>query len=228
MKQKLTVEIWLIPILTLVIWVGCVIVGAAGLPIWNRNSGVPASQPSAPPLVPQTLDVTITQDEEVIADDSPPPDVPQPMESPPAPPLPMVAMPSAAIAFAQEIEGPARIVPALSAVPAVHPKDASPAPIRNSGQPRIQRLTLDKGAGQSVVLEYPDEAARAAQQGSVIVIFTVGDSGKVTEAHLSPDSHCRWPILNQAALRSIRKTQFPSGTVGVYELECGFALQQQP
>ena len=104
------------------------------------------------------------------ADISPqPPDLP----APDLPPMPMVVMPSAAIAFSLPTEAPAIVVskPIFAAAPPIA---------------LVRRIVFGQGEGQQPTPEYPQEAKLAGQQGTVVVDFTVNESGQVTEAHTSP------------------------------------------
>jgi len=135
-----------------------------------------------------------------IADDIPPP------EADVALPEPFAAIePSPAIAFAAPVEAPVR-----------------PEAVRASNP---VRLTFGEGEARQPAPEYPIEAALARQQGTVVVLFTVGEDGRVTNAAASSPSP--WPMLNQSALRTIRQSwRFPAGHVRSYEVAIQFVLNQ--
>lgn len=56
---------------------------------------------------------------------------------------------------------------------------------------------------------YPSSARRSGQTGTVTVEFSVDTAGRVTSVRaLKP---CRWPLLNEEALRTVRRWIFPPG-----------------
>lgn len=202
-------EIGLLPVLTLVLWVFCLIVGWMGLMMQTAPRRAPASQPPPPPAV---LDVEIATEAAPLTDAAMAPPQADEAEPPPsatappvpaAPPLPAVAAPSPAIAFAVPVEGPTQLVPAAQAVPVrPPPKNVTPAPRAARAIVRAPQLTADEASGLPKP-EYPMEAELAGQTGTVVVEFTIGQNGSVTDAHASKP--CRWPILNQACLRLVRE-----------------------
>ena len=106
--------------------------------------------------------------------------------------------------------GPVRIAPAGQAAPIS-------APIR---------LTFGVGEGRQPPPEYPREAVLAQQEGTVVVVFTVGTNGRVTDAVATSPSP--WEILNQAALRKIRQTwRFSQGPVRSYQVTIQFQLKDE-
>jgi protein TonB len=140
-------------------------------------------------------------------------------ESPPrqdihsgAPLLPVVAAPSPAIPFALPVEGLVRIGSAAEAIP------SAPTSV-------VQRLTFGEGEGKQPQPEYPIEAQLAGQEGTVVVRFTIGPDGRVSDARaISP---CNWPLLNQAAVRSVRDTwRFSPGPVRLREVSIQYQSKQ--
>jgi TonB family protein len=231
------------PVVTLVLWFICVVVGAAGLVLGYPRTGPAAKQPE-PPV--QILNVNVTEDPGLPAppDSGPPPPAPevQPPPAPPpppadvvvapAPPLVAVAVPNPAIPFALPVEQPSRIVDAKQAVPPARqttptsPQVAIPA--RPTGPPTgvPQRLTFGEGEGAQPAPQYPREAVMARQEGTVIVRFTVGADGRVQKAEASKPSSSA--MLNQAAVRAVRETwRFRSGPVRLYEVAIEFELRQR-
>jgi protein TonB len=144
-------------------------------------------------LAAETLDVEIAS--EILAPEA---------DAPPALPQPSsIAEPSPAIAFAAPAEIPVR----PEAARALNPV----------------QLTFGEGEGRQPAPEYPIEAAIARQQGTVVVIFSVGEDGQVTNAKVSSASP--WPMLNQSALRTIRLSwRFPAGRVRSYQVAIQFVL----
>ena len=66
-------------------------------------------------------------------------------------------------------------------------------------------------AGRMPAPTYPAAARRGGQTGTVVVEFTVDTSGRVIAAHASKPSP--WPLLNDEAVRTVRRWKFPPGEV---------------
>lgn len=202
-------EVSLVAVLTLVLWVGCLVVGLVGLLAQSRPPAPPTTEPQPASVEPVTIETYLAVPAEPapsLSDQPPAPD------SPEAPPLPAVAAPSPAIAFALPVEGPYRTVNALDAVPLA-------APV-------VRQLTYGVGEGRQPQPDYPMEAQLAGQTGTVVVRFTVDASGRVSAAQaVSPSP---WPLLNQAAVRSIRDTwRFGSGPIRVWEVPIQYQSKPQ-
>jgi protein TonB len=221
-------EVGLLTAFTLVLWVSCLAVGGTGLLVQHFESHKPSTRPATPMEV---LNVEINNDPPpppdtgppILADESPP--TLEPDASPPPPPLPVVAAPSPAIAFELPIEGPTRVVEATKAIP-VRPVEQPAAPVQTPAVVPVQRLILGQGEGRQPPPEYPREALLAHEQGNVTVLIDVGESGQVESVEIS--TPCRWPILNQAALRIVRdKWRFASGPVRRFQCEFQFQIVEQ-
>lgn len=76
-------------------------------------------------------------------------------------------------------------------------------------------------AGRMQAPNYPSAARRAGQTGTVTVAFTVDNSGKVISAHAVNPSP--WPLLNEEAVRTVRRWTFPPG--GVMKLQRPIVFQ---
>lgn len=84
-------------------------------------------------------------------------------------------------------------------------------------------LSFGSGAGRQPAPAYPLQARRSNQQGTVVVEFIVGTDGKVLSAWVK--SPCPYPLLNQAALSTIRsRWKFPSGAARRYKIPIVFRL----
>jgi protein TonB len=239
-------ELALAPILTLVLWVGCLLVGGLGFVL-------PYSRPQPPPpattIQAELLKVDLSSDPPpatAAALPTPPESAePPPLFSPPAlpqaPQLVAVALPSPAVAFALPVEAPARIVelnqaafvrPAPAPVPKAAPP-GPPGPPGSSGQPTgnvpaapaVQTLTYGQGEGRQPAPRYPESARRAGQEGTVVVRLSVGADGRVLAAE--PSAPSPWSALNREALRVVREQwQFQPGPVRLFEVAIRFELKK--
>lgn len=96
-------------------------------------------------------------------------------------------------------------------------------PRASSGQGREAAMASRLAAGRMPGPQYPMEARRRGQSGTVVVEFTIGDSGRVISARLKQPS--RWPTLNREALRAVRGWKFPAGDVMTLERPIIFQLR---
>jgi len=241
-------ELTVTPILTLVLWLGCLLVGGLGFVL-------PYSRPQPPPAA-TTIQAELLKVD--LSNEPPPapaavlPTPPESAEPPPlfapatppqAPQLVAVALPSPAVAFALPVEAPARIVelkqaafvrPAPVKNPAPPVPAAPPAPA-GSGQPSpkpapapapaVQTLTNGLGEGKQPAPRYPDIARRAGQEGTVVIRFSVGADGNVLAAE--PSAPSPWSALNREALRVVREQwHFQPGPVRVFEVAIRFELKK--
>jgi len=211
-------------VFTLVLWMTCLMVGLLGL--WLQGRLMPGKPP--PPKVPEPLpvqaeviEVAMTNERvNPAAADSlpPPPDATSEPPPPDAPPLPAVAAPGPAIAFAVPIEGPVRIVSAARATAG----RVLPAPT-----PTVERLVYGQGttAAQPQPV-YPDDAKFAHQEGVVGIQFTVSAGGRVNDARVVEPSP--FPLLNQSALRTVRDEWVDSRWVPgrIYLISIRFQINQ--
>lgn len=76
-------------------------------------------------------------------------------------------------------------------------------------------------AGRMPAPSYPSASRRAGQTGSVTVAFTVDSSGRVISAFAASPSP--WPLLNEEAVRTVRRWKFPPG--GVMKLQRPIVFQ---
>lgn len=217
----------LMPIVTLVLWLGCSLVSVLGLTMPYVRPLLAKAQPE--PMQVEMLNVELTS--EPMPDLAPPvasslatpppadavaqPQVPQPMA---------VALPSPAVAFAVPIEGATRIVEAAQASynTSAAIKNDVPAP---TSLP-VQTLTYGQGAGKQPAPEYPWRAQNEGQEGVVNVRFTVAENGRVLAAEAVNPSP--WPMLNDSAVRTIRnRWRFSPGTARAYEVAIRFVLPKE-
>jgi TonB family protein len=134
-------------------------------------------------------------------------------------------------------------LPAAASQPAIRPS-AKPSPSRSStakpsAAPRsgpVGRPTAGSSAGAPASgasnaarlaqgrmpqPNYPAAARRANQTGTVVVEFTVDESGRVISAYAKSPSP--WPLLNNEAVRTVRGWRFPPG--GVMKLQRPIVFQ---
>jgi TonB family protein len=192
----------LLPVATLVMWLGCLIVGLAGL---HFTLAPPAK--SVQPIRPTEaalVKVTLVNSAAPTASVDQPPPLPAEPQLPPLPPMPVAAALTPEIPFAVLVQGPVRIVPKAAAV--LQPSTLGP----HSDVPVYKEIFFGKGEGSQPAPEYPLECQLAGQGGTVGVEFDVAENGSVTSARVTKP--CQWPLLNQAAARSIRETwNYPAG-----------------
>lgn len=133
-----------------------------------------------------------------------------------------VAAPEAGVAFPLPVTGPVQVVATERAI-YTRPGEAPSEIAVPSGPPVVLPLVYGQGEGRQPKPEYPRQALRERQEGTVVVRFTVGTNGRVHEAALGEGSP--WPLLNDSALRVIRdRWRFANGGVRVYDVAIRFEL----
>lgn len=211
-----------VPVLTLVLWLGCSLVAAMGFVMPYVRPQPAKAQPE--PLAVEMLNVELSNDP--LPELEPPPAnalaTPPPAEVIAQPQLPQavaVAMPSPAIAFALPVEGPVRVVEAAQAS---YSRVEAPANA-TAATMAVQQLTFGQGAGKQPAPEYPLLAQDSGQEGTVKVRFVVAENGRVTAAEAVTPSP--WPLLNDSALRTIRnRWRFGAGQPRAFEVAIRFVL----
>jgi len=230
--------------LTLAIWLSVLTVGWLGGQMQYPQASIPPRP--RPPVAVQDLKLELTGDDgrtgpelPAVEPDAapaeplpvPPAAVPELPQAPLAqdvrelPPLLDLAVPSPAISFAVPVEEPPRV---QAAAPATAPALAAnvgrvvgPAGL-GAAPPRP--LTLGVGEGRQPRPLYPSEALRRGQQGRIMVRLTVGENGRVASAEAVEP--CPWPLLNEAAVRTVRdRWRFSAGEVRVYQVSIVFRLE---
>jgi len=204
------------PVITLVLWTGCLLVGTLGFTLPYASPRAPTPPP--PPVTFQKISV------ELNPNPRPPAPVPvlstTPLTSPPlAPPPPVaVAAASPALAFALPVPGPVRVVTTAQAA------SSSQAASAVQNVP-VQTLVFGQGEGRQPPLPYPPAAILQHQEGTVLVRLNVDADGRVTSAEVSSPS--RWPLLNETALRMVRDHwHFAPGAPRTYEVAIHFTLHK--
>jgi len=214
-------------VLTLVLWTGCLTIGALGFVLPYTRPHAPARQPE--PVQAEILNVELTNDPLPPPDVAPPP--PDPSQPPPlldpvappvAPPMIAVAQPSPAIAFALPVEGLVRVVEAKQAAYVAPPAETRVTPVV---APPVQQLVHGLGEGRQPAPDYPPQALRAGQEGTVRVRFSVGENGRVLAAEAAEP--CPWGLLNASAVRVVRERwRFPAGAIRLYEVAIRFEIRK--
>jgi protein TonB len=196
---------------TFVLWTFCLAVGIVGFTIPAMQQTPPATQPPIDAVL-ENVEATSAHPALVSGSHS----TPTPASAAPTPPdPPQIVAPGTPVAFAVPVNAP---------VHNVQPRGV-PSPRPATQNPVIQ-LTYGVGEGDQPLPEYPDEARFAGQEGTVVIQFTVNESGRVVDAQIA--SPCQWPILNSAALRAIHDTwRFVHGPVRRYEVSIEFHLNKQ-
>lgn len=87
-----------------------------------------------------------------------------------------------------------------------------------SGMSDAKRLS----GGRMPPPSYPSAARSKGQTGTIIVEFVVGENGSVVSAYAKSASP--WPLLNESAIRAVRRWKFPPGKVTKYVRPIVFKL----
>jgi len=219
------------PVITLVLWSGCLVIGGLGFLLPYERPKPPAQAPE--PIQAEILQVELTHDPLPVPSLSVPvtPSAPPPAASvppvPAAPPRVPVVEPNPVIAFAipeEEPAQPAGIAPSVSAAADSAATSTAAAAEVTATLPVAQTLTYGRGDGRQPAPEYPRQARQAGQQGTVGIRFVVGADGRVTTAEVAEPSP--WPLLNNAALQTVRERwRFRPGSSRLYLVSIRFQLQ---
>lgn len=167
---------------------------------------MPATEPETLPAPPELPE---------LADMEPLPDIP---DLPPPPEPVARAVPQETKPSPSAIRVPAR--PATTRAAATADRAAAPAAgTPGSGASAASRLA----AGRMPAPAYPSEARRKGQTGTVVVEFTIDTTGRVISAFAKSPSP--WPLLNEEAVRTVRRWRFPPGPVTKLQRPIVFQLR---
>jgi protein TonB len=87
----------------------------------------------------------------------------------------------------------------------------------------VETIVFGRGEGRQPAPEYPFQAQRQGQQGTVQIRFTVGENGRILDAALA--GPCPWPLLNESALKAVRQTwRFTPGKSRLCQVSIHFTL----
>lgn len=168
----------------------------------SPETGDSSSEPG-PPAVAETLPAPPEMPE--LAEFEPLPEVPSP---PPAP----------AIRKSQPAPRPSSRPNSTARTPK---KTTTSKPASSGGSSSGMSDSARLAAGRMSAPSYPPEARRKGQTGTVVVEFTVDSSGRVISAYAKQPSP--WPLLNNEAVRTVRRWKFPPG--GVMKLQRPIVFQ---
>ncbi len=203
------------PIITFILWAGCLLVGGLGYALPYSRPQPAAPEPA--PVTAEKITVELTADPLPAADSTTPPD---PLALPPSAPPLAVAAPSPALAFPLPVTGPVRIVDAAHAS-----SSTQTAPASATRSSPVQPLVFGRGEGRQPAPTYPAASLRQGQEGTVSVRFNVAEDGRVTAVAVASSSP--WPLLDEAALRAVRERwRFSPGAARTYEVAIHFTLQK--
>lgn len=158
------------------------------------------------PASPETLPGPPAPPE--IADAAPLPEIP---ELPQAPSTAPAARPTPQAVSGRKLTGGTSGKPASSGT-------AGNGKASGGGMSKGDRLS----AGHTPKPDFPPYSRRNNQEGRVSVEYCVNPSGRVTAAVVK--SPCRWPLLNQTALRAVMSWSFPPGGYDTFETTITFKL----
>lgn len=190
----------------------------------------PPPPPAAPPAVTATqwvepvilLDDTTATSEPAATPPAPEPTAPEPLPAPPEmpqavgleplPDLPNLPPPPPAATPASPTASAPR--PSSPRTGTTHPPSTAGSTAGSAGGSGLSTAARI-AAGRMPSPTYPAEARRKGQSGTVTVEFTVDTTGRVIAAFATAPSP--WPLLNEEAVRTVRRWRFPPG--GIMKLQ---------
>lgn len=219
-------------IATLATWLSVVGFGAVGLVIHSDGPEGETPAPLETRILPEDFTLGDTSSPETgdsssgpatpaVAGTLPaPPEMPELTEFEPLPEVPSVPAPTA-IRETRPTTKPAARTGSGSPTPRSTPrKTASSGSPSAGGRPGMAE-TARLAGGRMPPPSYPPQARRRGQSGTVVVEFTVDASGRVISAYAKTPSP--WPLLNEEAVRTVRRWKFPPG--GVMKLQRPIVFQ---
>jgi len=204
---------------------------------------VPHWHPS--PEIPAEAETTLVDQDFTLGEAAPPPSGGESVETVPAAPAELLPPPPELAPMA-ELEPLPEIpeIPASATKPVesstTRKTSSGPAAVSGPSAP-VRRPSASSGQGVSggtstssamssasrlaggrmPAPSYPAESRRKGQTGTVLVEFTVDSNGRVISAHAKSPS--QWPLLNNEAVRTVRRWKFPPG--GVMKLQRPIVFQ---
>ena len=228
---------------TLAAWLSVAGFGTVGVlvPDWQWMPADKAADEVVTEYLPPEIDLGEGSPEiPAAATETPDSPAPEPLpETPEIPAMPEIAD-LAPLPEIPDLPEPAVEKPAAKNEWATHPKPIPPKSKPTGQTPRQNPKSTGSGdsgataggsaglsngarlaAGRMPAPSYPAAARRAGQTGTVTIAFTVDTSGKVISAHAVNPSP--WPLLNEEAVRTVRRWKFPPG--GVMKLQRPIVFQ---
>lgn len=228
---------------TLANWLGMLVFGTVAVivPAWEAGPPVPKEEEirmidndftlgdviSSEPAASEESSATAPSDTPEISPEPlpEPPELPETAEFSPLPEIPDLP------AFQPAAKpAPARAAPSSRPAPtASRPAPSQPSRSNQPGGTGTASGGTGSGASNAARLakgrmpqpSYPAAARRANQTGTVVVEFTVDESGRVISAFAKSPSP--WPLLNNEAVRTVRGWRFPPG--GIMKLQRPIVFQ---
>jgi protein TonB len=163
---------------------------------------------------PEVIEPTAPPEEETIPA---PPEMPELADFDPLPKVP--ELPARATAMrtttstspVSTVKHGAAAAAPISRIAAGSARGGSTASAGTTSSGTSSTIASRLAAGHMPAPGYPSVSRRMGQTGTVIVEFTVDRSGRVISAHAAKPSP--WPLLDQEAVRTVRKWKFPPGDV---------------
>ncbi len=139
----------------------------------------------------------------------------------PAPRVVVVTLNSPAINFSVPTIGNVIVPNAIAQAPPVAPLQAAPAAIHNDPKP----IVSTGAGGDRPQPPYPEMALKFGQQGTVVLLLTVDDSGLVQSISIKETSGS--PILDRSALEFVKRHWIvPPGRTGrLFEASITYQIQ---
>jgi protein TonB len=227
---------------TLATWLSVAGFGAVGVvvPEWHPAPAAPVPDESRVFEDDFTLgDAGSAATEGNVVESQLAPEVPESMEMPPAPPDLAPLAEWAPLPEVPELPAPALVPSPRSNLDEAiaRSRRASSSGVKPSFNRAKTAATRSSGGmvaadasasaadrlagGRMPAPSYPAECRRKGQSGTVLVEFTVDTSGRVISAHAKSASP--WPLLNEEAVRTVRRWKFPPG--GVMKLQRPIVFQ---
>jgi protein TonB len=212
---------------TLATWLSVAGFGTVAVVVPARP-GPTAERPAQPEAQWLLEDITLgTESSPVLENPSTEPPAADLADSWPAPPEIPDLSPQAPLPEIPEM-APAPVSEAIVHAPSATAQAPRPTPKARPSRPAVRKpaaastgVSSGNGTGLSSSArlaqgrmpppDYPAEARRLGQTGTLVVEFTIDPSGRVISAYVK--SPCPWPLLNEEAVNSVRRWKFPPGTL---------------
>lgn len=192
-------------------------------PTAGTGSGDPSGSVDAPPLIEQTIIPPVTEPSAAPLPEVPSltalPDVPAPQ-----PAAPTQTSTGSAPSTQTQAQPSSNTGTASGTSSGTSTGARSSATSGGSGSNAVQQLQFGVGAGRQPAPTYPTRALSRGHEGTVVVQFTVTESGQVVDAKaVEPSPYAE---LNSAAISTIRRRwKFPAGQTRTYQIAINFQIR---